>query len=91
MGHRIELGEIEAKANACPLIRKCCCVYNEFNKQLVLFCETANGEATVKDIKNYLKENLSDYMVPNKIKLLESLPLNPNGKIDRKGLKESIM
>ncbi len=91
MGHRIELGEIEAKANACPLIKRSCCVYNETNKQLVLFYEPAADDIKAKEIKSFLKENLSDYMVPNKIKEMESLPLNANGKINRKLLKDSIL
>ena len=36
----------------------------------------------------YTKEKLPRYMVPNSVRRLERLPQTPNGKIDRKGLKE---
>ncbi len=37
-------------------------------------------------IQAYLKDKLPDYMVPGDIMLLESIPLTPNGKLDRKAL-----
>jgi thioesterase domain-containing protein/acyl carrier protein len=43
---------------------------------------------TVKeiDIKDYLRKQLPDYMIPNRFILMDKLPLNPNGKIDRNRL-----
>lgn len=38
--------------------------------------------------KKYLSENLPDYMVPNHIYCMDSLPITENGKIDRKALKQ---
>jgi acyl-coenzyme A synthetase/AMP-(fatty) acid ligase len=36
------------------------------------------------------REKLPYYMVPNVVKVLPSMPLNANGKIDRAGLKKSL-
>ena len=38
--------------------------------------------------KKYLSENLPDYMVPNHIYCMESLPITENGKIDHKALRQ---
>ena len=42
----------------------------------------------VDELREFLGEKLPDYMVPSSIVLLESLPLSPNGKVDRKALPE---
>ena len=46
--------------------------------------------AEVKDIKNKLKQLVPEYMIPKKIIFLEEMPLNNNGKIDKKKLKEQV-
>lgn len=38
------------------------------------------------ELRNALKVSLPDYMIPTLIMVLPSLPLNPNGKIDRAAL-----
>ena len=91
MGHRIELGEIEAVAGALEGMQRCCCLYNAEKKKIVLFAELAEGcECTGRDIQSTLRTKLSNYMVPSKVIIMEKLPLNANGKIDRQKLKESL-
>ena len=91
MGHRIELGEIEAVAGSLPEIQRCCCLYNAQKRKIVMFCELSEGSTLrAADIQRLLKERLSSYMVPGKVNIMEKLPLNKNGKIDRQGLKELI-
>ena len=88
MGHRIELGEIETIAGALPEIARCCCLYNNEKKKIVLFCELAKDSvSTAISIKSTLKTRLSSYMVPGKVVIMDNLPLNANGKIDRQKLK----
>ena len=43
---------------------------------------------TAGELRQYLKNKLPDYLVPSSFVLLESLPMTPNGKVDRKTLPE---
>ena len=91
MGHRIELGEIESVAGALPEIDRCCCLYNAPRRKIVLFCQLAEGEKkTGQQIRSILREKLSGYMLPGKVNIMESLPVNKNGKIDRQALKTML-
>lgn len=90
MGYRIELGEIETVANSLKEINRCCCLYNNDKHKIVLFVETNNMDITDKEIQSILRTKLSTYMVPNKIKILNKLPINQNGKINRQELKNLL-
>lgn len=91
MGHRIELGEIETVAGAQPEIQRCCCLYNQEKKKIVLFCElTQDVELNGTQIQSILRTKLSSYMVPAKVIIMDQLPINANGKINRQMLKEQI-
>ena len=48
----------------------------------------ADGDpgAFLKDLKGYLKKSLPDYMLPRAFLLLDGLPLNEHGKLDRAAL-----
>ena len=45
-----------------------------------------NDKVSIFNIKKYLKERLPNYMVPSHITVIDSIPLTPNGKIDKKAL-----
>ncbi|MCP4661146.1 MAG: amino acid adenylation domain-containing protein, partial [bacterium] len=44
------------------------------------------GADLAASLRNRLREELPDYMVPSQFLFLDTLPLTPNGKIDRKAL-----
>ena len=85
MGHRIELGEIEAAALKSENVRMACCVYDNNAKRIVLFYV---GECEGKTLLAHLMTLLPRYMMPAELVMLDVMPLTPNGKIDRKGLRE---
>ncbi|MBP3285041.1 MAG: amino acid adenylation domain-containing protein [Clostridia bacterium] len=85
-GHRIELGEIETAVYSLEKIKQCAALYDEGKKQICLFCSVCD-EMTEKEVFSELKKKLPQYMLPAKIRIEEGLPLNANGKIDRKLLK----
>ncbi|HEX6864209.1 MAG TPA: amino acid adenylation domain-containing protein, partial [Thermoanaerobaculia bacterium] len=80
-GQRIELGEIETVLAALPGVREAVVVARE--ERLVAY---VTGDAAVDDLRRALSERLPDAMVPAAFVTLETLPLNPNGKVDRKAL-----
>ena len=85
MGHRIELGEIEAAALKSENVRMACCVYDNNAKRIVLFYV---GKSESKVLFAHLMTLLPRYMMPAELVMLDVMPLTPNGKIDRKGLRE---
>ncbi|MFJ3259747.1 amino acid adenylation domain-containing protein [Pseudomonas sp. NPDC086581] len=86
-GFRIELGEIEARLQDHPQVSEALVVARDgiSGKQLVGYVV---GEAEGDALRNFLREQVPDYMVPAQILRLERFPLSPNGKIDRKALPE---
>lgn len=89
MGHRIELGEIEAVLNSFPYIRKCCCIYHEEKKHIVLFYQTE--EACDAKIRAQLLEYLPKYMCPTRMVWMKEMPMNDHGKIHRALLKQQYL
>lgn len=85
MGHRIELGEIEAAAASVEGVGQCCCVYDNPGKRIALYYV---GDAHPKDMQKALREKLPRYMLPAICEVLTAMPRTPNGKLDRKGLRE---
>ena len=89
-GFRIELGEIEAVLKQDPGVQECVVVANSDSSgetrlaaYLVL---DAIQPAEIKELRNFAKEKLADYMVPAFFVPLEEIPLTPNGKTDLRAL-----
>ncbi|MEL8050442.1 amino acid adenylation domain-containing protein [Vreelandella neptunia] len=90
-GLRIELGEIEAELLSQPEVRETVVVAHEGpgGSRLVAYVvPQANGELDTALLRERLGQKLPDYMVPGIVVTLEELPLNANGKVDRKALPE---
>jgi amino acid adenylation domain-containing protein len=85
MGHRIELGEIEAVVNLEDDIRISCCVFDDVNRKIVLYYV---GDTDKNSLAAALRSKLPRYMLPHVIIKLDAMPFTPNGKLDRKLLKE---
>lgn len=84
MGYRIELGEIESAADSFAGMDRCAAVYEDKNDNILLFYE--GSKCSEEDLGAYLKNKLPVYMLPQKLYKMRQLPLNENGKIDRKEL-----
>lgn len=89
-GFRIELGEIETALEEYPGVQQTVVLAREDNpgnQRLVAYVVScAEQTLTVSKLRDFLKKKLPDYMVPSTFVLLSSLPLLPNGKVDRRAL-----
>ncbi|MGA9377367.1 MAG: amino acid adenylation domain-containing protein, partial [Phormidium sp.] len=89
-GFRIELGEIESLLNQYPQIQTAVVVAKEGipgDKRLVAYITLQTEETfTLAQLRQYLKIKLPEYMVPSAFVVLETFPLTPNGKVDRRAL-----
>jgi natural product biosynthesis luciferase-like monooxygenase protein len=90
-GHRIELGEIEAALGELAEVREAVVMPREDvpgDVRLVayLITDDADQEPDSRELKEYLRERLPDPMIPSHYIVLDSFPLTPNKKVDRKAL-----
>jgi len=88
-GFRIELGEIENLLKQHPAVAEAVVVAREDvpgDKRLVGYLVARQGPVDFMELRAYLKDSLPEYMIPAAFVSLASIPLTPNGKIDRKAL-----
>jgi amino acid adenylation domain-containing protein len=88
-GYRIELGEIETVLTQRSEVRESVVIAREDSagdKQLVAYIVPQKSASVTRELRTYLKDKLPGYMVPSAFVVLESFPLTPNGKVDRKAL-----
>ncbi|MGA9377368.1 MAG: amino acid adenylation domain-containing protein, partial [Phormidium sp.] len=90
-GFRIELGEIETLLSQHPQVQAVVAIQREDipgDKYLVAYIvPERSATPTSNEIRQYLKTLLPEYMVPSAFVILEALPLNSNGKVDRRALR----
>ena len=87
LGQRIELMDIEVSAMSVEGVGRACALYDMKRKKIVLIY---SGEIAKEVLSEGLKEKLPPFMLPGKTVQLSELPLNKNGKIDRKALEKYI-
>jgi amino acid adenylation domain-containing protein len=88
LGHRVELGEVEAIVRSLSGLDAVVALAwpNSSNADgIELFVEA--GKFDTELLMKQLKTKVPYYMVPRRIRTLARLPLNPNGKYDRKALQ----
>ncbi|MCB0795948.1 MAG: amino acid adenylation domain-containing protein [Flavobacteriales bacterium] len=97
-GFRIELGEIENTVDDVPEVRDRVVVARPTGtgeKQLVCYVVPKASGATrnkaleqelISKVREHLRDKLPEHMIPGAFVLMEALPLNPNGKVDKKAL-----
>ncbi|MCH9004550.1 MAG: acyl-CoA ligase (AMP-forming), exosortase A system-associated [Proteobacteria bacterium] len=89
-GYRISPTEVEEVIYATRLVNECAAIglpHRDLGQAVVIVCQTDNPNDAIQDaLINACKENLPNYMVPADVLMIDALPRNPNGKIDRKAL-----
>jgi thioesterase domain-containing protein/acyl carrier protein len=89
-GFRVEPGEIEAELGRIAGVREAVVMAREDGtgeRRLVAYV-VLDGEVPISTLREPLREKLPAYMVPAAFISLDRLPLNPNGKVDRRALPD---
>lgn len=89
LGHRVELGEIEAALRTDPAVVEAVAVGwpVEDGTALGIVAFVSGTGVDSARLLERVRVTLPDYMTPRDIRLVETMPLNPNGKIDRNALR----
>ncbi|MBD2362774.1 amino acid adenylation domain-containing protein [Anabaena minutissima FACHB-250] len=90
-GYRIEIGEIENVLSLHPQVREAVIIArtdNTAEKQLIAYITYNSEKPTLNSLRHFLKSQLPDFMIPAAFVMLETLPLTPSGKVDRKALPQ---
>jgi amino acid adenylation domain-containing protein len=88
-GYRIEPGEIEAVVMQHPAVRSTVVVPRQDTpgeKKLIAYVVPGEQGCSIAELRAYLQKKLPAYMLPAAFVLMDSLPLSPNGKVDRAAL-----
>ncbi|MGD1920588.1 MAG: amino acid adenylation domain-containing protein [Pleurocapsa sp.] len=95
-GFRIELGEINAVLKQCSLVKQAVTLIRDdigLDSKIVAYLipeqnivQEINRDSIKSQVISYLEKELPYYMIPNRFVFLTELPLNSNGKLDRKSL-----
>jgi amino acid adenylation domain-containing protein len=87
-GFRIELGEVESALRAHPALTAAVVLAKPDpagQKRLVAYVA---GEVTAADLRAFLGQRLPEHLVPSAFVVLDALPVNASGKLDRAALPE---
>ncbi|AOM42700.1 amino acid adenylation domain-containing protein [Xenorhabdus hominickii] len=92
-GNRIELGEVQNTLERIPGITQAEVLPQKNNNDDTYLCAyyvTNNLSFTSEKLRKILLEFLPDFMVPLKFFQVPSIPITPNGKVDREALRTFV-
>lgn len=97
-GFRVEMSEIENELTKHEAVKECVVNFIEESESKMDFDDikegylaayiVLNGNKCDTQLREYLEHSLPDYMIPSYFVFIDSIPLNPNGKIDHKSLPD---
>jgi len=91
-GYGLELEEVEKVFLSHPAVHEAVVVTrdNEAGESRLIAYYTCrfSERHTVSDLRKFINERLPDHMTPSAFVRLDALPLNPNGKVDRRALPD---
>lgn len=92
MGYRIELEEIETALHQVESISEAVAIHSTANASSKIVAVVASSqEIDERQLRQELKKNIPDYMIPSVFYRKDVLPKNANGKVDRKKLNDEYL
>lgn len=93
MGYRIELEEIEAALATLPEVAECAVIYQKLGDGLgqILAFAALHAPAAAEALLGQVAALIPSYMLPRRLHILDVLPKNANGKIDRPALHQFLV
>ncbi|WP_240147781.1 polyketide synthase [Luteibacter yeojuensis] len=88
-GYRVETGEIDIALRALPGVAAAAVIAREDtpgDKRLVAYYVAGTDAVNARDLRDALARTLPDYMIPVAWVRMDALPVNDNGKLDRRAL-----
>ncbi len=92
-GFRVEPGEVDTALSAHPAVAGSVTVVRTDDtgrKRLVTYLTTADTTPEVAALREFLGRGLPDYLVPSAFVVVDALPLNASGKVDRRALPDPV-
>ena len=92
-GFRVEPGEVEDALTRHPDVRECAVTVHEpapGDRRLAAYVTTGPQRPGADALLEHLARHLPEYMVPATVDILDALPLNANGKVDRRALPAPV-
>jgi aryl carrier-like protein len=91
-GHRIELGEIETALESSPDLTRAVAVAIGEKIRSLAACVVARQDHAIDpaQLNRFLAGRVPAYMVPERIVVLDDLPLSANGKVDRRAIMQLL-
>jgi len=91
-GYRVSPGEVEEEIQNSGLVTDLAVfgVAHPMLGQAIVVVAQSKGEADSQAMLRYCRQIMPNYQVPLHIEWLDNLPRNPNGKIDRNSLKQTL-
>ncbi|HEX3028864.1 MAG TPA: amino acid adenylation domain-containing protein, partial [Clostridia bacterium] len=89
-GFRIELGEIDSVLRKADYIKDTAVIAKEdkYGEKAIYAYIVSNDKVSISDVRETVKKELPEYMVPSYIMQIEKIPVTKNGKLDRRALPE---
>lgn len=91
-GHRVDMTAVETALHAIPSVKQAIVVTRNESAQgdrlIAYVMRREIGAGSVGEWRRHLKARLPDYMVPSAFVILDRMPVNAGGKIDRRSLPE---
>lgn len=89
-GYRVEPAEIEAELLKHEAVKESVVLDRVDSAQNKYLCAyvVPKRDFTILELRNFLSQDLPEYMIPAKFVKMEKIPLTTNGKVDRKALPE---